>query len=58
MDFESDIVIGEAQRRIEKTPIEPIEPPRKGGSFELDQAVVDGGYLDCSCMIYTLIISS
>jgi len=58
MAAETDIVIGEAQRRIEKTPTDPIEPPRESGSFELDQAVVDGGYLTRSCIIYTLITSS
>jgi hypothetical protein len=58
MAVETDIVIGEAQRRIEETPIDPIEPPRESGLFELDQAVVDGGYLTRSCMVYTLTTSS
>ncbi|MCJ1430405.1 hypothetical protein MMC29_008323, partial [Sticta canariensis] len=40
MAVEIDITTGEAQRRIEEVPKDPIEPPRENGSFELDQAVV------------------
>ena len=42
MAVEIDITTGEAQRRIEEVPKDPIESPRVKGSFELDQAVVDG----------------
>ena len=58
MAVESDIAIGEAQRRIEETPKEPIEIPRESGSFGLDQAVVDGEYSNYLCMSYTPITSS
>ena len=51
MAVETDIAIGEAQRRIEETPIGPIVPPREWGSFDLDQAIIDGEYLTRSCMI-------
>jgi hypothetical protein len=44
MAVETDILIGEAQRKIEETPTDLIEPPKPWGSFDLDQAVVDGGY--------------
>ena len=57
MAVESDIAIGEAQRRTEETPTDPIESPREWGSFELDQAVVDSGYLTRSCMINKLTTS-
>lgn len=43
VSVEIDVTIGEAQRRIEEVSKDPIEPPRANGSFELDQAVVDGG---------------
>ena len=43
MDIEIDITPGEEQRWIEEVPKDPIEPPRENGSFELDQAVIDGG---------------
>lgn len=49
MEVETHIDIGEAQRRIEETPTEPIEPPSEQGAFELDQAVVDGACLARSC---------
>lgn len=40
----SNIAIGEAQRRIEERPTDPIEPPKASGAFELNQAVIDGEY--------------
>jgi hypothetical protein len=38
----SKISIGEAQAELEQTPIDPIEPPTPGGSFELDDSVLAG----------------
>lgn len=42
MDGESGVIIGNAQRRIEKVPSHPIELPTERGLFEVDEAVVDG----------------
>jgi hypothetical protein len=38
----SNIAIGDAQRKIEQTPAEPIEPPKPAGQYEVDQSVIDG----------------
>ena len=49
MDGETRVMISEPQRTMEDIPVEPIELPREGESFELDQAVVNGECLTCSC---------
>jgi hypothetical protein len=44
MDGGTNVIVGEAQRRIEGTPTETLELPQEKGAFELDPAVVDGKF--------------
>ena len=44
MALETDIPIGGAQQRIEKLPGAPLQLPKEGGPFILDQGVIDGMY--------------
>jgi len=38
-DSASNIQIGEAQRKLEQTPSDPILPPQPSGSYEVDESV-------------------
>jgi hypothetical protein len=42
MALETNIPIGGAQQRIEKLPAAPLQLPKEGGPFILDQGVIDG----------------
>jgi hypothetical protein len=45
MALETDIPVGGAQQTIEKVPTAPLQLPREGGPFILDQSVIDGTYV-------------
>ena len=45
MALETNIPIGGAQQRIEKLPAGPLQLPKEGGPFILDQSVIDGMYV-------------
>jgi hypothetical protein len=45
MALETNIPIGGAQQRIEKLPAAPLQLPKEGGPFILDQGVIDGMYV-------------
>jgi hypothetical protein len=41
MALETDIPVGGAQQKIEKMLTAPLQLPREGGPFILDQSVID-----------------
>lgn len=45
MALETKIPIGGAQQRIEKLPAAPLQLPKEGRPFILDQGVIDGMYV-------------
>jgi hypothetical protein len=52
----SNIAINDAQRKIESTPTDPIQPPLATGSFEVNQTVIDGEQVEFQATFCTAVL--